>query len=78
MTTNDNAPNVPDLYESSRRNWEMFTKGEERAYTMRSIFVTVRLAMARPIDKEDLSDVIWLLHLGECLADISASGPKGA
>ena len=67
-----------DVYAEAQRCWEALSRREESAITMRSIFVTVRLSLQSPHFEEGLSDLIWLLQIGQYLADIETYRPVDA
>jgi len=83
MDTNEKTfipgpPSQQAAYESAMRMWNYLTNPAECAITMRSIFVTVRLALSNLKEGEDHQDVEWLLYLGQYLADIETNRPLEA
>lgn len=77
MLTDDQTPASTDAFKAAKRNWECLTQRDESAITMRSIFVTVRLAIRNLNgDEDEITDVQWLLRMGEYLADIGTYRPE--
>lgn len=69
-TSQKSTPDQSDAYTEAKRNWESLTNHEEAGITIRSLSVTIRLAMPHAASDSEKSDIQWLLWMVEYLADI--------
>lgn len=63
-------------YRNAVEQWNFITAHEECAFTMKSIFIMLRMALTRidPLeDREEVAAVLQMLNMGEILAEIEYS-----
>jgi hypothetical protein len=78
MLTDEKNTAAFEAYTEAIRNWNCLLENEECTVTMRSIFVTVRLALENKNSDDGFPEMSWLLRMGEYLADIQTYRPLQA
>lgn len=71
MLTNESSASAQ--YRNAVQQWNFITSHEDCAFTIKSIFITLRMALNRvdPLeDPEEVGAVLQLLNMGEILADV--------